>query len=280
MCFFCVFFNSNFFIPRKRVCRILIVQQSSRTDVGITIQHCRLWAETSLFAAVGLILVQCTNSKREKVLLRPQNVSRGGYFLVRCTENSGEQGNPLFAIGTNAFRTTNFRSWSAMRGAEFHGNTRRDVPTRIRSIPTGVSPISCSLAPYDLLLPSSYWDPSFDDDLLEDRIAMNLIFVQAVNDIERGWVTATKDQHRQLTALQQRGSKKEVRATAWWLFVYFLNKFFPYIYGIQNRWGKNHILKELLEIFYLIVYGTMDIFIYTCVNSVLIFKIIGIWIHK
>ena len=56
------------------------MQQLSRTEVGITIQHCRLWAETHLFAAVALILVQCTNSKREKVLFRPQNVNRGVIF--------------------------------------------------------------------------------------------------------------------------------------------------------------------------------------------------------
>ena len=56
----------------------------------------------------------------------------------------------------------------------------------------------------------SYWDSSYDDDLLEDRIAMNLLYVQAVSDVERGWTVASKDQQKQLDALKQRGSKKEV----------------------------------------------------------------------
>jgi len=40
---------------------------------------------------------------------------------------------------------------------------------------------------------------------------MNLLYVQAVSDIDRGWVQADKDQHKRLAALQQKNSKKEVR---------------------------------------------------------------------
>ena len=64
----------------------------------------------------------------------PQNVCRGDNFLHRSTENWGGRGNPIFATGANAFRTTNFRFLSAMRGAEFHGNSGRDSTTRILSI--------------------------------------------------------------------------------------------------------------------------------------------------
>ena len=40
-------------------------------------------------------------------MYRPQKVDKGDNFLLRCTENLGDWGNPLSAIGTNAFRTTN-----------------------------------------------------------------------------------------------------------------------------------------------------------------------------
>ena len=53
----------------------------------------------------------------------PQNVN---YILLRIPENKGGPGNPSVPIDVNAFRTTNFRCCSAMRGAEFHGNTGRD----------------------------------------------------------------------------------------------------------------------------------------------------------
>ena len=46
--------------------------------------------------------------------------------MLRSAEITGGRGNPFSAIGANAFRTTNCRSRSAMRVAEFPGNTRRD----------------------------------------------------------------------------------------------------------------------------------------------------------
>ena len=67
----------------------------------------------------------------------PQNVIIGSYFMLRITDHKEGQRNPSAPIDVNAFRTTNFRSRSAMRGAEFHGNTRRDSTTRILSIYAG-----------------------------------------------------------------------------------------------------------------------------------------------
>ena len=55
-----------------------------------------------------------------------------------------------------------------------------------------------------------YWDPTMDDDLIDDRVAMNLLYVQANSDIDRGWVNADTEQHRRLAALQKKNSKKEV----------------------------------------------------------------------
>ena len=46
--------------------------------------------------------------------------------MLSSAEITGGRGNPFSAIGANAFRTTNCPSQSAMRGAEFHGNTGRD----------------------------------------------------------------------------------------------------------------------------------------------------------
>ena len=65
-----------------------------------------------------------------------QKVGRGDNILLGFTENAGGPRNPSAPIDVNAFRTTNFRSPSAMRGAEIHGNSGRDSTTRIRSIPT------------------------------------------------------------------------------------------------------------------------------------------------
>ena len=64
----------------------------------------------------------------------PQKVTIGSYFVLRIPSDKGGPGNPSAPIGINAFRTTKFRSLSAMRGTEFHWDTRRDTTTRILSI--------------------------------------------------------------------------------------------------------------------------------------------------
>ena len=64
----------------------------------------------------------------------PQHFSRDDNILLRFIGNTGGPRNSSATIDVNALRTTNFRSLSVMRGAEIHGNTRRDGPTRIRSI--------------------------------------------------------------------------------------------------------------------------------------------------
>ena len=56
----------------------------------------------------------------------PQKVDTGDDFLLRLTKNTGGQRNPFSTIGFNGESTTNLRSSSAMRGAEFHGNSGCD----------------------------------------------------------------------------------------------------------------------------------------------------------
>ncbi|XP_033727766.1 sorting nexin-17-like [Pecten maximus] len=55
----------------------------------------------------------------------------------------------------------------------------------------------------------SFWDLSYEDDLLENKISMNLLYVQAVNDIERHWTLGSKEQLKHLSSLQSKGSKRE-----------------------------------------------------------------------
>ncbi|XP_077990465.1 sorting nexin-17-like [Glandiceps talaboti] len=76
-----------------------------------------------------------------------------------------------------------------------------------------------------IVLRKSFWDSAYDDDLLEDRVAMNLLYVQAVSDIERNWTLATKEQSARLESLKSKGSKKEylrlARTLKYYGFVHF-----------------------------------------------------------
>uniref|UniRef100_A0A0B7A079 Sorting nexin-17 n=1 Tax=Arion vulgaris TaxID=1028688 RepID=A0A0B7A079_9EUPU len=60
-----------------------------------------------------------------------------------------------------------------------------------------------------IVLRKGFWDTSFDSDLLENKVTMNLLYVQANSDIERQWILATKEQLSHLANLRKKGSKKE-----------------------------------------------------------------------
>uniref|UniRef100_A0A0B6Y8D2 Sorting nexin-17 n=1 Tax=Arion vulgaris TaxID=1028688 RepID=A0A0B6Y8D2_9EUPU len=60
-----------------------------------------------------------------------------------------------------------------------------------------------------IVLRKRYWDSSFDQDLLDNKITMNLLYVQANSDVEKQWVLATKEQLNHLTNLRKKGSKRE-----------------------------------------------------------------------
>lgn len=60
-----------------------------------------------------------------------------------------------------------------------------------------------------VVLRKAYWDSAFDEDLIEQKVTMNLLYVQANSDIEHQWVLATKEQLSHLGNLRKKNSKRE-----------------------------------------------------------------------
>jgi len=60
-----------------------------------------------------------------------------------------------------------------------------------------------------LVLRKSSWDPKIDEDLMQNKITLNLLYVQTLCDVERGWVQASNETKRQLAQMQSRGAKFE-----------------------------------------------------------------------
>ncbi|XP_058065184.1 sorting nexin-17 [Anopheles bellator] len=60
-----------------------------------------------------------------------------------------------------------------------------------------------------LVLRTGYWDPCYDLVLMRDRIALNLLYLQALSDVDRGWIVTTRDLLEELTNIQARGNKSE-----------------------------------------------------------------------
>ncbi|CAH1406339.1 unnamed protein product [Nezara viridula] len=60
-----------------------------------------------------------------------------------------------------------------------------------------------------IMLRKSYWDIDYDLELMLDSAALNVIYVQTISDIERGWIVCNRGVREQLATLQARGAKKE-----------------------------------------------------------------------
>lgn len=60
-----------------------------------------------------------------------------------------------------------------------------------------------------IVIRKNYWDGAYDSDLMRDRVSLNILYIQTLSDVERGWVVATNDIKEQLSTLQATGNKKD-----------------------------------------------------------------------
>ncbi|NWJ04468.1 SNX17 protein, partial [Crypturellus undulatus] len=98
-----------------------------------------------------------------------------------------------------------------------------------------VSVTSLRSPEFRIVLRKSYWDSSYDDDVMEHRVGLNLLYAQTVSDIERGWILVNKEQHRQLKSLQEKVSKKEFVRLAQTLKYYGYLKFDPCVTDFPEK---------------------------------------------
>lgn len=58
-----------------------------------------------------------------------------------------------------------------------------------------------------IVIRKNYWDSNYDLDLMEDKVALNLLYIQSVSDLEKGWIIASSDQLQRLNSLFVSGKK-------------------------------------------------------------------------
>lgn len=63
----------------------------------------------------------------------------------------------------------------------------------------------------------SFFDTVYDRELLNDDIALNILYILTLNDVEREVILATREIREHLDYLQSKGNKKEVGNTTRWL---------------------------------------------------------------
>jgi sorting nexin-17 len=60
-----------------------------------------------------------------------------------------------------------------------------------------------------IVIRKNYWDSNYDLDLMRDKIALNLLYIQSISDMEKGWVIASAETRQCLNSLQMSGNKME-----------------------------------------------------------------------
>ncbi|TMW53956.1 hypothetical protein DOY81_001013 [Sarcophaga bullata] len=63
--------------------------------------------------------------------------------------------------------------------------------------------------PCQIQIRKSYWNPNYDDVLMKNSIALNLLYMQTVSEIEREWIIAPTEIVKKLKSLQEYGMHKE-----------------------------------------------------------------------
>lgn len=63
----------------------------------------------------------------------------------------------------------------------------------------------------EIVIRKNYWDESFDLDLMHEsnHIAMNLLYIQAISDVERNWIATNAEIRQKLNLLQSVGNRQD-----------------------------------------------------------------------
>lgn len=56
----------------------------------------------------------------------------------------------------------------------------------------------------------SYWDPCYNVDLMIDRVALDLLYLQTIEDLDLGWITADPHTKELLSSFEAKLQKREV----------------------------------------------------------------------
>ncbi|XP_022835426.1 sorting nexin-17 [Spodoptera litura] len=60
-----------------------------------------------------------------------------------------------------------------------------------------------------IVLRKSYWDPCYDVDLMIDRVSLDLLYLQTIEDLDLGWITADPQTRDMLSSYKSKKQKRE-----------------------------------------------------------------------
>ena len=121
-----------------------------------------------------------------------------------------------------------------------------------------------------IVLKKSYWDSSFDSELMEDRRARNLLFVQAQYEIEQSQALSPSDIYQQLETLRESNSFKDYISLARTskLYGYIILKQCSILHPINDK-----AKQKLCQCFLIIGNNEIICYIHSDKNKEISFKV-------
>lgn len=68
----------------------------------------------------------------------------------------------------------------------------------------------------------SYWDPCYDMDLMIDRVSLDLLYLQLIEELDLGWIIADQQTKEILSSFEAQKQKREVRYSIQYLIFFIL----------------------------------------------------------
>ena len=56
----------------------------------------------------------------------------------------------------------------------------------------------------------SFWDSTFVPTLLDDKVAKNMLYIEALHSVAKGHIDVTMETRERLASMKSKGQKKEV----------------------------------------------------------------------
>jgi len=108
---------------------------------------------------------------------------------------------------------------------EKNENNKGTVVRMLQDFESPYMSLNAAKGSHQIVIQKSYWSPKYDDDVMNDRIALGLLYSQVVHDVERGWIAVNENEKKRLHVLQKAGSKKEyinmARTLKYYGFIHF-----------------------------------------------------------
>ncbi len=70
----------------------------------------------------------------------------------------------------------------------------------------------------NFLITKSIFDLNYEANLFDDEVAINLLYIQAVEELSKGWILPDTNVQKQLDQLKTKNSQKEVIEKTYYLF--------------------------------------------------------------